>query len=298
MSATGQGPLGLRLGTCPADDDRADRHQDQAALLQPWQPMAQRLDRRPVGVTDRHGMPLAFGDALDLGEAIENSIRAWLVVEKYVASRVRYALPASLVGRDRSWRGEGVDEQQLPSVQLAHDPLHAVAVGGEARPHVVVDADESGKTQEMGAQSGHQLMSPEAGQQRAGTRPFLPDRFHGDMQQQLVAGGTCALGLLRQRRRVWQERQGQWRWETVEGGRALSIDPEVVDHDGDCRAPVQAINGSRIAQPSRQGPTSSDRLLIELRNGLPNDCELRRATADQPRHAPHPSSTVGTGEAA
>jgi hypothetical protein len=111
--------------------------------------------------------------------------------------------------------------------------------------HVVVDADIALEAVERPVEPARQIVIVEA----VVGRVF---RFHGYMDQELVAHGTGRPGHGFQIPCIGHESEGQGWWQGDAAPRVDPVEAQVVDHDGDHRAAPGIAHGHGILSPQRQ----------------------------------------------
>ena len=219
-----------------------------AAPGEPRQPPFQGRQGLGIGVADADDVAAPPGQTLQAFQLYEDGRLILIVVDEDLplgcGNPVR---PGPLQGH-RGVGGAAVDEIEPFFHQHRHHRIHGNAVGGQTRPHVVVDADGGGKQRQVVAQ--HPLQPPRSHADEHGPRPrvYLGEAMglHGLVQDQLPAALCGQLGHRPGVGAAGQYRQSDVGLQAGDGQGDRRVVAQVVDDQGEAAtAPVRLDRQTR-----------------------------------------------------
>lgn len=146
-------------------------------------------------MADADGAPGVLGELYQVFELSGDRCGIVDVVKEDVAPRIAHGVFRGEFLGDRAYGGSAVDEvEPRMAVHLFHEPLHVAGMLRDEAAHMVVDADDMGNGFDIVLDGALEL--PVGHVQRHAARPQAVafDRFHGQVQQHLLAGLVRRIG--------------------------------------------------------------------------------------------------------
>ena len=237
-----------------------------------WTPAPERLGSAAcnAAAVAARAWPMAMTSPCWRASLGSDSICARMADSSSVSSRNRLRAAQRSADRHRNLTRDAVrcsaavDEEQILLLEVLEDPQHVGAVGGEARAHVIVDADGVRHGVEAGVELLHDRVAIGAEQQdvlRAEVLAAL--RFHRQVDENLAPEERGQLRHLLRERAERHDGKGEGCIDTGQTAGDQQIVAEVVDDDGDTRLPTEPVQRQRVGQQAVDADLHlrSDRLL-------------------------------------
>ena len=175
-----------------------------------------------------------------------DGLESAFIVEKHIPRQVPHARRLGGESSLGCGGGAAVDKEQPAFIQHLHDPIHGLAITGQAAAHMVVEPLDGHEAVEVGLQGLLQLGSLHADIQT--TRPDRQRRavFHGLVQNHRLASDSGLTGQGLGRLGVGQDCQGDGLGQRDDAPPAAQAVAQVIDDDTDGRS------GCRVDQRRRK----------------------------------------------
>ena len=158
-----------------------------------------------------------------------------IIEEGNVAESARYAGGLCCVEGDRGGGGAAVNEEKIVSAEKGHEPGHEARVGSGERALMIVDARGVGHAGQHGIQLRRDFGRRHAGTKFLGFAGFVGERFHGEMEHDLVAAAMSLLGNLRGAGMIGEDRERQRKVQSENGIDGRGIAGNIVENDSEAR---------------------------------------------------------------
>ena len=190
-----------------------------------------------VRVSDGDG--LAFFAGIFGGEiqmVPDGAVFLNIIEERNVAEGARYAGGLGCVISDRGGGGAAVNEEKIVSAKKRHEPGHEPRIGSGERALMIVDARGVGHAGQHGIQLRRDFSGRHAGAKFLGFAGFVSERFHGEMEHDLVAAAMSLLGNLRGAGMIGKNGEGQGIMQSENGVNSSGVGGDIVKNDNEARS--------------------------------------------------------------
>ena len=168
-----------------------------------------------------------------------------IIEKRNVAKRAGNAREFGGVIGDRGCGGAAVDEEEIVIAEKRHEFGHEPRVGGGEGALMIIDARDVGHVDQHGVQYGGDFLGRHAGAKLLGLWSFIGERFHREMEHDLVAATMRFAGNLRGTRMIGEDGKSQRIVQGENGINGGGITGDIVENDSQTRARSGGRGGAR-----------------------------------------------------
>lgn len=176
-----------------------------------------------------------------------------IIEKRHIAEGARNASSLSAIEGDGGGGGAAVDEEEMAMAENGHEFGHQLGIGSGERALMIVHPDGVGHGREHRVQGGGNLRGRHTGTQFLGFGGFVGQRFHGEMEHDLIAAAT---GLLRNLSRAGMVREDGKRQRVVEREDGISngrVGGDIVKNNGKARPRNHGMRRRRVRRMASFG---------------------------------------------